>query len=76
MQQGDTVVVTKGGQLRFLSQSAIIQEQQDGNDAGEIIGHIVDLRDLPEDSIVALQPPEPNVDPVLATLSTVREKYA
>ncbi len=76
MQQGDTVVVTKGGQLRFLSQTAIIQEQQNGNDTGEIIGHVVDLRDPPEDSIVALQPPEPNVDPVLATVGTVREKYA
>lgn len=71
MQQGDTVVVTKAGELRFLSHKAI--EEQ--GDAGEIIGYVVDLRDPPEDSIVALQPPEPNVDPVLATVSTVREKY-
>ena len=70
MNVGDNVVLTVDGQVRVLPKDAAEAE------GGQVLGEIVELRDRPEEHLVALPPPDPNVKPPLATLRSVMEKFA
>ena len=77
MNEGDLVFVTKAGGLRFLP-----KEEAHGQDGRELadssdrwVGVIEELRDNPDDTIVALKPSAPNTEPVRATLGRVRELF-
>ena len=73
MEIGDRVILTKKGELQVLPQRG--QGQADDEGEGEWIGTVADVRESPDESIVALRTSEPNVAPPLATLADVRSQY-
>ncbi len=56
MDKGDRVVITKAGELRVIPQSAHEQAGDDGDD--RLIGTVADVREPPDDSIIAIPAPE------------------
>ena len=76
MNLGDYVFVTQAGELRILPKEA---QGRDGRElagsSDQFVGVIAELRDNPEDTVVAMEPSEPHVMPVYATIGKVREIY-
>ena len=75
MNPGDIVFVTERGELRFLSREEHGRRGHEDTGDARMVGTVVDVRDPPEDSIIQLEPPEPNMVGPTTTLATLREKF-
>jgi hypothetical protein len=76
MNIGDHVYVTADGKLRILPQpegGQASREQTDRSD--QFVGVVQELRDDPEDAIVALESPTPNTAMGRSTIRTLRDTY-
>ncbi len=75
MNLGDLVVLTAGGQVRVEPRGATAEDAEKTAGGDQIIGTIVEIRDRPEEHVVALRFHEENVTPPYATMRTVREQF-
>ncbi len=76
MDVGDYIFVTRAGGLRFLPKTANGKDGRELADRSDrFVGVVHELRDKPEDIIVALEPPVANMEPVRLTIRTLRRMY-
>jgi bifunctional DNA-binding transcriptional regulator/antitoxin component of YhaV-PrlF toxin-antitoxin module len=68
MNVGDRVFVTERGEIQIVP-------ADDSESGGQFVGVIQELRDDPEDTIVALEPPTPNTAAGRSTIRTLRTAY-
>ena len=67
--------MTAGGQVRVEPKGSTADDAEKTDAGDQILGTIVEVRDKPEEHVVALRFHEANVTPPYATIRTVREQY-
>ena len=75
MNPGDLVVLTANGQVQVEPKGSTADDAEKTEAGDAIIGEIVEVREQPDDHVVALRFHDTNVAPPFATISTVREQY-
>ena len=75
MKVGDYVWISNAGDIELIDREEHDRRQNDGGRGTKFFGVVTDVREPEDDTVVELQPSEPNVEGVFITLGHLKKQF-